>query len=301
MIEKEKENGPTFPVKTRPAGGVSPAVWRANLPSGKRRIMPVTARLIAAIVWVFSAEVAAGVPDLAREQRMAVEIEDVILDGEADFLDDGTGHRFLTIQTESEISPAKGTVVILHGRGLHPDWANVMHPLRVGLSERGWDTLAIQLPVLDKSALYYDYVAIFDGAIPRIEAALGLARQSPSGPVVLLAHSCGAHMAHHWMARGGPAALSRFDAYIGIGMGATDAGQPMREPFVFEQMHMPILDLYGANDYSAVRRMAKARRAGMARGGNPKNAQVVVPDSDHNFVDRGPALLDVVANWLDTL
>lgn len=240
-------------------------------------------------------------PDIGREQRLASEIQDAILEGDVTYLTGDAGHRFLAIQTPAVAQPAKGTVVLLHGRGLHPDWANVMHPLRVGLSERGWDTLAIQLPVLDKSALYYDYVAIFDGAIPRIEAALGLARQSPSGPVVLLAHSCGAHMAHHWMARGGPAALSRFDAYIGIGMGATDAGQPMREPFVFEQMHMPILDLYGANDYSAVRRMAKARRAGMARGGNPKNAQVVVPDSDHNFVDRGPALLDVVANWLDTL
>lgn len=301
MIEKEKENGPTFPVKTRPAGGVSPAVWRANLPSGKRRIMPVTARLIAAIVWVFSAEVAAGVPDLAREQRMADEIEDVILDGEADFLDDGTGHRFLTIQTESEISPAKGTVVILHGRGLHPDWANVTHPLRVGLTRYGWNTLAIQLPVLEKDASYNDYFPTFRAAEPRIELALELARERTAGKVVLLAHSCGSHMAQHWILQRSADALSRFDAYVGIGMGATDYGQPMREPFALARMPQPVLDVYGERDYPAVKRLAPLRRAAIAAAGNPLSVQRVVADSDHYFVDRGDALLEAVVGWLDTL
>ena len=39
-------------------------------------------------------------------------------------------------------------MIILHGRGYHPDWAEVANPLRVGLAE-GWNTLSLKMPVLD--------------------------------------------------------------------------------------------------------------------------------------------------------
>jgi pimeloyl-ACP methyl ester carboxylesterase len=177
----------------------------------------------------------------------------------------------------------------------------VVHPLRVGLAERGWNTLSIQLPVLARDATYNDYLGVFGTAIPRIEAALVEARALAPGPVVLLAHSCGAHMAQHWMLAHDRQALDGLDAYIGIGMGATDYGQPMREPFALDRLRVPVLDLYGETDYPAVRRLAAERLAALRRGGNPKSAQQVVADADHYFTDRSEALLDAVAAWLDTL
>ena len=242
-----------------------------------------------------------GEPDLAREQRMAAEIVDAILDGDPIEIVTEDGLSFLGIFTETAVLPVRGTVLILHGRGLHPNWPNVVHPLRVGLVEHGWNTLAIQLPVLAKDATYYDYFDVFDAAIPRIEAAIAFARAASGGKLVVLAHSCGTHMAQHWIHARSDTAPAQFDAFVGIGMGAIDIGQTLREPFALDKLSMPVLDVYAELDFPNVQRLASARREAMRRGGNARNAQIVVPDAEHYFVDRGQALLDVVAAWLDAL
>jgi hypothetical protein len=45
-------------------------------------------------------------------------------------------------------------------------------PLRTGLTEKGWHTLSVQMPVLGKGAKYYDYVPIFPYSHERIDAAI---------------------------------------------------------------------------------------------------------------------------------
>lgn len=233
---------------------------------------------------------------------MAAEIVDAILDGEALELETVQGDAFFAIHTASGDGAAnRGAVVILHGRGFHPDWGNVIQPLRVGLAEHGWDTLSIQLPVLGKEATYYDYVDIFPAALPRIDSALAYARSQTSGRVVLLAHSCGAHMAQHWLHARGPGGVKAIDAYVGIGMGAIDYEQEMVEPFALEMLKVPVLDVLAENDYPNVQRLAPERLRQMQRGGHPANRQVRVPDTEHYFVDRGAALLEVVAGWLNEL
>ena len=157
-------------------------------------------------------EASSVTPDLAREKRMADEIVDVILDGEVVMLKDG-GHEFMGIDTEPA-GDSKGAVIILHGRGYHPDWAEAINPLRVGLAEAGWRTLSLQMPVLEKSAKYYDYVPLFPAAHPRIEAGIRYLREAGENMIVLLAHSCGAHMAMDWIAAKGDTLI---DAYIGAG------------------------------------------------------------------------------------
>jgi len=262
------------------------------------------AAVLLACLWVTTVgadQASPGEPYLAREQRMAAEIVDAILDGEPIEIETEDGLSFLGIYTETAVLPVNGTVLILHGRGLHPNWTNVVHPLRVGLVEHGWNTLAIQLPVLTKGATYDDYFEVFDDAIPRIEAAIAFARAASGGTLVVLAHSCGTHMAQHWMHARSDTAPAQFDAFVGIGMGAIDIGQTMREPFALDKLPIPVLDVYAELDFPNVQRLAPVRREAMQRRGNVHSAQVVVPDAEHYFVDRGQALLDVVAAWLDTL
>ncbi len=242
----------------------------------------------------------AAEPNYEREERMAAEIVDVLFEGEPVELIAGD-RSFLTIFTEAD--EPKGTVVILHGRGYHPDWENVVSPLRVGLVEQGWNTLSIQLPVLEKSAKYFDYVDLFDLAGPRIEAALAYAHQQDAGKVVLLAHSCGSHMAQRWIKNSPDQTVTQFDAYVGIGMGATDYKQPMVEAFQLDKMPMPLLDLYGAEDFPAVLRKAPERLEMMQRAGHSLSAQVVIPKADHYYKGKGQAqlMVNAVAEWLDKL
>ncbi len=241
----------------------------------------------------------ASASDLAREKRMADEIIDAIIDGEAVDLPI-SNKTFLGIYTEAEQEEANGVAIILHGRGFHPDWQDAINPLRVGLTESGWNTLAIQMPVLDKQAKYYDYIPIFPEALPRIESAIKYAREQGNKKIILIAHSCGAHMAMAWVAAE-KQANKKIDAYVGLGMSATDYKQPMLDIFPLDQLKVPVLDVYAEDDYPAVKNMAESRRLLMDLAGNKKSKQVVIKDSNHYYVDRGEALTQVVSQWLNTL
>lgn len=259
-----------------------------------KTMTPLLSGAIIALLATFLPAYAAG-PDLAREQRLADEIVDIIFDGEVEWLE-ADGREFLSIYTEADDSTT--AVVILHGRGFHPDWADAINPLRVGLAERGYSTLSLQMPVLDKEAKYYDYLPIFHHAYPRIDAGIEYLRAAGHQRIVLLAHSCGVHMAMAWVRERGD---RNIDAFVGLGMGATDYLQPMRQPFPLDAMRVPVLDLYGSDEYPAVIGKAPERRAMIEQAGHPASRQVVLADADHYFRNRGAALVDAVAAWLDGL
>ena len=239
----------------------------------------------------------AAAQDLEREHRLEAEIIDAILDGEPVRLD-ADGHSFLGIHTEAGDGGPRKAVIVLHGRGFHPDWPEVAAPLRTVLPEHGWDTLSLQMPVLGKSAKYYDYVPIFPAALPRIRAGIELLRARGARTIVLAAHSCSVHMAMAFVRHDGD---TGFDGFIGIGMGATDYRQPMREPFPLASMSVPILDLFGDEDYPAVLRDAPARLTAIQAAGNPRSAQRIIPGAGHFFRDMDDELVDAVAEWLATL
>ncbi len=257
----------------------------------------LTARLIFAALSLLLAlgQVFAAEPDYAREARLADEIVDVILDGDPQWLE-ADGREFLSIYTETDESGAG--VVILHGRGFHPDWADTVNPLRVGLVERGYSTLSLQMPVLEKNVKYYDYVPIFRYAHARIESGIRFLRENGHRRIVLLAHSCGVHMAMDWIKSKKDKSI---DAFVGLGMGATDYKQPMLESFPLDWMKVPILDLYGAEDFPAVVRLAPERKQMIDEAGHVKSRQVVLPGADHYFTDQEEALLREVSGWLDQL
>lgn len=236
-----------------------------------------------------------GASDFAREQRLKEQMIDAILDGEPEMLQ-ADGHEFLTIYSAADES--KNAVIILHGRGFHPDWADVVNPLRVGLVEHGWNTLSIQLPVLEKDAKYYDYEPIFDEATPRIDAAIDFLLQQGNKKIIIIAHSCGVHMAMQYVRNKGE---KRFDAFVGIGMGATDYKQPMRWPLPLDRMKKPVLDVYGGDDYPAVHRLAALRTQQILDEGDTLSKQIKVPNANHYFTDMGEPLLDAIASWLENL
>lgn len=235
--------------------------------------------------------------DLERERRLASEIADSIMFGDPLMLEAGET-EFLAIYTESEVTPARGAAIVLHGRGFHPDWPEVAGPLRSALPEHGWHTLSLQMPVLAKDAKYYDYVPILPAAFPRIDAGIAFLREQGVSPIVVIAHSCSVHMTMAYFEAFGDAAI---DAFVGIGMGATDYKQPMRKPFPLDRMTVPVLDVFGDGDYPAVQRLAPRRAAAMAVAGNALSSQTIVEGADHFFRDRDDELVEVVSAWLETL
>jgi len=244
-----------------------------------------------------------GKPDLEREKRMAVELEDAVLDGEVIYLNDasdGTDHKFMAIDQQPE-DKVKGAVIILHGRGFHPDWEDTVFPLRTQLPAKGWRTLSLQMPVLIKSAKYYDYEPLFPLAAPRIEAGIKHLKEQGIDNIVLFAHSCGAHMAMEWVRSKQGKVDDMITAYIGAGMGATDFGQHMKHPFPLADFSIPVLDIFGSKEYPSVKSKAPERMLLISKAGNPKSSQVIVPEANHYFTNKGDELVKAVAEWLDLL
>ena len=235
--------------------------------------------------------------DAERERRLVEEIDANLFDGELIRLESGD-LRFAAVELRPETENPRGAVILLHGRGFHADWPDTINPLRTALSEQGWHTLSLQMPVLEKDAKYFDYLPVLPEAFPRIEAAIHHLVEGNLQPIVLVAHSCGAHMAMAWLEVTGD---DRIDAFVGIGMGATDYKQPMQRPLPFAAMTVPILDVYGGDDYPAVLRMAPDRLALIRQGGHSRSSQIEVPEADHYFKGGAEALISSITTWIDAL
>ena len=231
--------------------------------------------------------------DELREARLVEEIETNLFDGEVISLG-SDDEQFAAVEMISE-DPPRGGIILLHGRGFHADWPENIGPLRVGLSEAGWQTLSLQLPVLEKTAKYFDYLPVLPEAGPRLDAAIAHLSEQGISPIILLAHSCGAHMAMLWLesSKG-----KEIDGFVGIGMGATDYKQPMQHPFPFASLDIPVLDIYGENDYPAVHRLAPQRLALMTQGGNARSKQIMLPEADHYFVDHPDEMTAAISSGL---
>jgi len=239
-------------------------------------------------------------PDYAREDRMIAEIEDAVMDGDVEYLPLKGDKEVFSIYMEPDVDKPKGGVIILHSRGYHANWSSTIKPLRVGLAEKGWHTLSVQMPVLEKSAKYYDYVSVFPYSHERIDAALSFYKQRGVDNVILVSHGCGAHMSMSYFDKYGD---EKINAYVGIGMGATDYKQKVIKRFPLDIMLKPVLDVYGENDFPGVIRLSESRQDLMDVAANTKSAQMVTKGADHYYKENGTAqvLTNTIDAWLSGL
>src|SRR5690606_17291341 len=102
---------------------------------------------------------------------------------------EAAGRKFLAIYAPAA-GPVAG-VVVIHGLGVHPDWG-LINPLRSDLSEQGYSTLSIQMPVLAAGRPGSEYQPLFPEAAERIARAVAFLREKGHARVALVAHSLGA-------------------------------------------------------------------------------------------------------------
>jgi len=230
--------------------------------------------------------------NVEREQRWVDQTLDIIFDGDPVFLD-ADGHRFLSIFTESETESNKG-MIVLHGTGFHPDWEQVVRPVRVEMTTQGWHTLSIQLPILEKSAAYEDYVQLYPEVPARMQAATSFLEEQNIDSIVVVAHSQGATMASYYLANH----THKIEALVAIGMSAQHIEPTVNSAQSLKQINIPVLDIYGSRDFPTVLRTTNQRQHSAKHNSDYK--QVVI-DSAYHFFDNSDhenQLLEVIARWL---
>ncbi len=232
--------------------------------------------------------------DLEKEKRWADQVIDAIIDGEAVWLNDGK-NNFLSIYTEAEEDKGRA-VIVMHGTGIHPDWQQVVQPLRVGLSGHNWNTLSIQMPVLSNEAEYSDYAPLYDEVAPRIDAAIKYLKQHGAKDIVLIGHSQGSAMAAYYLSSSG----QKVKGFVAIGLAAFAKDPRMNSIKSLGKITMPVLDLYGNEDLEGILASVGQRAEAAKKAGNKNYTQIKIT-GNHFFDDQDDELLKAVADWLEKL
>jgi pimeloyl-ACP methyl ester carboxylesterase len=160
---------------------------------------------------------------------------------------------------------------------VHPDHG-VIGSLRVALSDMGFATLSIQMPVLPADAPAEDYVPLFPAAAARIAAAAEWLKGRGARNMVLASHSLGSWMSQYYLERAGN---PPFAAWVCMGRGGPVPALPL-----------PVLDVYGEKDNPAVLKSAAARRA---------SRQVVIAGADHFYTGEEEELARVLGEFISGL
>lgn len=232
--------------------------------------------------------------DLKKETRWADQVIDSIMDGDANWLNDGK-NRFLSIYTEAEENKNRA-VIVMHGTGVHPDWQQVIQPLRVGLTQHKWNTLSIQMPVLANDVEYSKYAPLYEEVGPRIQAAIKYLKAHGIKKIVLLGHSQGASMTAYYLTQN----QQDIKGFVAIGMAALASDERMDSIKSLEKINVPVLDLYGTDDLEKVIQSSGQRSVAANKAGNKNYTQTQIA-GDHFFDGEEENLIRVVAEWLDRI
>jgi len=233
--------------------------------------------------------------DKAKEKRWADQIVDAIMVGEAQWIDI-KDHKILGIYTEATSAKVTGAALVLHGSGVHPNWPDVVYPLRTQLPDHGWHTLSIQMPVLPNEAKYEDYAPLFPEVAPRIEAGIKYLQGKGLKNIVIIAHSLGTTMTAHYLANN---PSSNVQAFVAVGMPGQHAKiEQMNNIKALEKIKLPLLDIFGGDDLENIRNTKTQRANAAKRAGNAKYTQVEVPAANHFFNNMGDTLVKRVRGWL---
>ncbi len=237
---------------------------------------------------------AASTSNLKREKIYADQIEKYLVIGDAIRLE-ARGVKFLAIDARPEQPPAKGAVILLHGRGVHPAWGFI-DKLRMDLTRDGWRTLSIQLPILDADTPLEQYGPTLPEAFARIDAAIAHLKKSGVRKIILLGHSSGALTATSYLAE---RPVNTAQAVVLIGLGP---GFPPHESIKpFARLQLPVLDMSGGKDVPDVLEQLPVRKQAAAKAGNRRYRQAQIPGANHFYADHYPPMQSRVLEWLNTL
>ena len=241
-------------------------------------------RLLSFFLLLIAAAYAQAGPDYAREQRWADEITPGLVVGDAVYLAQKSGHKFLAIYSAAPQPHA--AVITVHGSGVHPDWA-LIGVLRSQLADHGYTTLSVQMPVLAADAKADAYLPLFPDAAERLHAAVAFLKTKGHRNIAIASHSLGARMSNLFLA-GTPD--HGVGAWISIGITTGEFIEP-------DKLRMPVLDIYGERDFPQVLKLAEARAEVLKtlKG----SAQIEVAGADHFFAGHESELVRQVKQFLD--
>jgi len=226
--------------------------------------------------------------DSALEKQWSDALAKTAAEGEVAWLD-MQGGKFFSLYLGEKTGNPQGAAIILHSLGAHPDWPDVISPLRMVLPEYGWATLSLQMPVMPLTEPLERHTPLLDEAPERIKAAISYLQGTGINNIVLIGQGMGAAMGAAFLAVNDNSGIK---AFVGISMvGYKDHDLRIYSPASLEKIKLPILDIYGGRDLDNVRdtstaRADAARKAGVVTTQNQELAPFEQSDSAQSALSK---------------
>lgn len=245
--------------------------------------------------WLLAWPVTAAPPPVPElEQAVADRLAERQVPGEMVWLN-AEGRRFLGLYLVAPQVMPQGAVILVHGFGGHPDWPDVIHPLRLALPEKGWATLSIQLPRLSPEVSHALESELPRRSVPRIQAAIAWLAAQGLGPVAVVGHGFGAAVAAKSLA----ASSKEVAAFVAVSLQAPEhLKQAVGFPGSLEAVKVPVLDVYAAGDVAAVVAEAPERELWGRKNKERVFDRIVMADTAAGFHGREPELARRISEWL---
>ena len=243
------------------------------------------------------------IKELSREQQIAEKLA-VTADADEIISLKASGGRFIGLYKRAKISETKigevnGVVILVHGMGAHPDWPDVISPLRTRLTEIGWSTLSIQMPILSPEEPVAEYGKTLRMANSLIQAAVDYLHDWEIEPIVLLGYSFGAVQAANFLASNKP---ENIQAFISVSVLVQKFIKPKIDMYKFiGEISVPMLDIYAEEDLEDVRRGIDDRRLAANKNGNNEFQQIELQGSGHHFLEFEDILIEQIQIWLESM
>jgi pimeloyl-ACP methyl ester carboxylesterase len=260
--------------------------------------------------------------DTVLEKQWSDELVKAADTGEIVWLDQRSG-KFLSLYKEDTTGSPQGAAIILHTLGAHPNWPEVIAPLRKALPAYGWATLSLQMPVMPMNEPIEQHIPLFDEMPERIQSAVSYLQGTGINNIALIGHGLGATMGAAYLTTDEESGIK---AFVGISMAAyKDLDPRLYSPSSLEQIKLPVLDIYGGRDLDTVRltstaRASAARKAGVTvvqkqeltpfrqsataqaafskKSGFIAYRQFEIPGADHSFTSFEGLLSKRIIGWL---
>lgn len=239
---------------------------------------------------------AVEITDKDREKRVAAQIEEQLLSGDPVWLE-ADGQQVFALDTPAESEPVKGTVILVHGNGAHPNWAQVIAPLRTALAENGWRNIAVQMPYIPEDLPVSAAAKLFANTDARIKAAVEYAINDEETPLYIVSHSRGGPQATHYVATYIDAPIKGL-AIIGSSARYQNDPDEFTTATSLSKIKIPMLDMYGSEDLEHVVKSAGDRKKAAA---SAAYTQKVVTGADHMWDGEEQQLTTNVLEWLNKM
>jgi len=242
------------------------------------------------------------------------------------WLETGIKRKTFALFTDAENIDIQGGAIILSDFNQHPDWPQITRQLRKALPRFGWQTLSIQMPIIENHPTNIELERQYNAVGSRIQAGIDHFKEKGVQNIVLIGRSQTANIAIRYTAEisqqiqdeenpeeSAIQALVCISAFDSPWLNVSES---------IRQIPIAILDIFGENDIPEVLMSAKKRliasqfsaklkhrpttlpssrkvqKLAINKTGNLRYRQAVIAGADHQFTRQDRELVKYIRGWL---